>query len=486
MNNYWVIILVILFSCRKEEKKNLNQIENLTEISLHFKGYNPSEHKSFIALTIENSIDPIEKQLSISDSGVVTYNFINPKHTELIFNYENREFSLIASPNEEIKGHLNIQDLLDKRKFNEFQITGRNQDTNELILANTFYLDSLIKTSSPYFRRNGSTPDIDYKVQRMEEMKNHLSHFERFITVNNINNQQFIDWSTSKICYSAGYDLCSYPYFGPINKELSIENDYFSFLKEVKPNKNNRILYQHYLRYVEALSTSLLIMSNVSNHFKCEREQLKRDSISNFPILFNIIKDLSDDQDKDLIMAFAYQKAKRIPENYQDSLKLFVDGKLIAQLHKAEGIETKPITTLLEEYGISRKEKDELLELYKETKNKVVFHDFWFASCAPCVRELPNYNALIKSIESDVVFIFYGLNMNEEEWKTAIKKFKLKGRHHLLTKNQLAFFERFFELNGFPHHHIINAKGQIVNEEIPRVIPGNFDQIKALISKNGI
>jgi thiol-disulfide isomerase/thioredoxin len=483
---YQLIILVILFSCKKEEKENLNGIEDLTEINLHFKGYNPSEHKSFIDLTIENSINPIKKQLKILDSGIVTYNFINPKKTELVFNYENREFSLIASPNEEIKGDLNIKELLDGSKFNEFEITGKNQLTNELIIANTFYLDSLIKTSSPFFTRNGSTPDIDYKVQRIEEMENQLSDFGKFITVNNINNQQFIDWSTSRIRYSAGHDLSVYPYFGPMNKELSIENEYFTFRKEVKSDMNNEIVYQDYLRYVKTLSTCLQIMSNVSDRFETEREQLKKDSISNFPILFNIIKSLSDDQDRELIMAYAFQNAKKIPNNYQDSLKFFVNNELIKQLDKVEGIENKPITTLLEEYDISQKEKAELLELYKETKNKVVFHDFWFTNCAPCMRELPNYNDLMKSIDSDVVFIFYGAYMNEDEWKTAIEKFNLKGKHHLLTKNQLAFFERYFGVHGFPHHQIINIKGQIVNEEIPTVIPKNFERIKTLISKNDI
>jgi thiol-disulfide isomerase/thioredoxin len=485
---FHLVILVTLFSCKKEEKENLNEIENLTGINLHFKGYNPFIHKRFIDLTIENSINPIKKQLSISDSGIVSYNFINPKKTELVFQYDmNGEFSLIASPNEEIEGHLNFKDLLEGSKFSEFEITGTNQAVNELILANTIYLDSLIKTSSPYFTRNGSTPDVHYKVRRIGEMKNQLLDFEKFITKNNINNEQFIDWSTSKIRYSAGYDLCSYPYFGPpINKDLSIENDYFNFLQEVKPNRKNLIVYQSYLSYVKALSTFLLIMSNVSDRFESERKQLKRDSSSNFPIVFDIIKGLSEHQDRELIMAFAYQKAKKASQKYQDSVKLFVNNRLAAQLFKSEIIESKPISDLLEEYGISRNEKDELLALYRETKNRVVFHDFWFASCGPCVQELPNYSGLMKSMDSEVVFIFYGLNMNEEEWKTAVKKFGLRGKHHLLTKNQLAFFERYFELNGFPHHQIINAKGQIVNEEIPKVTPDNFDRIKKLIRKNDI
>ena len=84
---------MFLTSC--QEKQTENQIENYTEVNLNFRDYEPSEHKSFIDLKIENGMNPIQQQLKISDSGTVFYNFINEKKRELVFNYENREFSLI-------------------------------------------------------------------------------------------------------------------------------------------------------------------------------------------------------------------------------------------------------------------------------------------------------------------------------------------------------------------------------------------------------
>lgn len=488
MNNslYTLTILVVLLSCHSEEKGNSNGAENLTEIEFRLKGFNPAMHKAFIDLTIENALKPIHQQLKVSDSGYVSYSFINSRKVELVFRYDNRSLSLIASPGEKIGGYLNVGSLIDGSGPVEGKITGQNQLTNSLIVANTFYLDSLVETSSSFAARDGSEPDLDYKVLRVREMEDQLSDFKRLVTEHNINDEQFIDWATSRIRYRAGSDMSSYPYFGPTNRKLYIWDEYFSFRKEVEPDTDHEVVYQDYLEYLNNVATSLFIMSNVCDQFEEERKLLRRDSISNFPILFNLVKNLPDDKERELIMGFAFQQARKIPDNYYDSLKLFVSDRLISQLNEVEGRERKPIAVLLEEYDIPRQEKAGLIQLYRETQGKVVFHDFWFASCAPCVRELPNYDDLMKAVGPDVVFIFYGAYMSENEWKGAIEKFNLKGRHHLLTRNQIAFFEKYFHLYGFPHHQIINSKGQIADEEIPRVMPDNFERIKSLITKNKI
>ena len=185
---------------------------------------------------------------------------------------------------------------------------------------------------------------------------------------------------------------------------------------------------------------------------------------------------------KGLLMAYAFRKYKTIAGKYQDSVKYIVGDTLLAQLNVEDKQDSSSIIALIERYDISKKEKDELLEMYRETEGKVIFHDFWFTNCGPCMKELPNYNVLIASVDQDVVFVFYGVYMQDSEWKEARERLDSKGRHHLLTKNQLAFFEKYFKLNGFPHHQLINTKGQIIGERIPGVYPANFDYIMNLIA----
>ena len=73
--------------------------------------------------------------------------------------------------------------------------------------------------------------------------------------------------------------------------------------------------------------------------------------------------------------------------------------------------------------------------------------------------------------------------MNEKDWKQTIEKFDLKGKHHLLTLNQLAFFEKHFGFDALPHHQIINSKGQIVRRDIPPIRPENLKFTKELLEK---
>lgn len=484
---YFLISLIFLTSC--QEKETENAIENYTEINLNFNDYEPSKHKSFIDLKIENGISPIEQQLKISDSGTVSYNFINEKKRELVFNYENREFSLIVSPNEKINAELNIAELTDwESKFKNFKITsGQNKTTNNLILANTSYLDSLIKQAPDGFSNDGKSVDIDYKNKRVSEMQEQLKAFDLFVKQNKIEDKTFIDWSKAQIRYRAGNDLSLYPFFGTLNRKIDDQNDYFNFIQEVNPNENDELTYQSHLKYLETLSTSFKIMSNVADKYSSEREQLKKDSLSNFPIAFNMVKKRPKNDERELLMAYLYRENNKVPEIYQDSLTSFVKDKLLSQVKSLEKNETLDIVTLIKNYDIPDNEKTELLALYSDAQGKVIYHDFWFTNCAPCMKELPNYNDLIATTnKEDVEFIFYGAYMKNEEWQKTIDKFELEGKHHLLTKNQLAFFEKYFGVHGFPHHRILRSNGMIGEEVKYGVYPSNFDIINNLIDKHQV
>src|SRR5690606_32979498 len=148
---------------------------------------------------------------------------------------------------------------------------------------------------------------------------------------------------------------------------------------------------QSHLKYLGILSTSYMILSNISNKYSEQREKLKKDSLSNFPIEFNIIKQLPKNSERELLMTYAYRNNKTVPQKYQDSLKYFVNDKLLSQVKSAEKNEILNIVTLIENYDIPLNEKTELLKLYNDAKGKVIFHDFWFTNCAPCMKELPNY-----------------------------------------------------------------------------------------------
>ena len=382
---------------------------------------------------------------------------------------------------------MKISELTDwKSKFDGFHInSGKKKVTNNFILANTAYLDSLINLAPGWSSNDGKSIDIDYKNKRISEMRNQLEAFDTFIEKKNITDKTFIDWAKAQIRYRAGNDLSLYPFMGILNRKIDDETDYFKFVSEVNPNHNDELTYQSHLKYLENLSSSNVIMSNISDKYSIQREELKNDSISNFPIAFSMIKKLPKNSEREYLLAYAYRKYNQVPEKYQDSLKYFVNANLLAQVNSIEKNETGDIVSLINNYDISENEKTELLELYNEAKGKVIFHDFWFTKCPPCMKELPNYNDLIATIDNkNVEFIFYGVYMKNDEWKKTINKLNLKGKHLLLTKKQLAFFERYFKVHGFPHHQLIRSNGTIGEEVKFGVYPNNFNAIIELIEKH--
>ncbi len=408
---------------------------------------------------------------------------MNDRKKELVFSYEGRKFSLISSPGEGIDLQLSVSEWMNMSNFQEVKVTGQNRLTNNLILSHTSFIDSLIMQCTDPMTRDRSNTDMDYNAKRLSEMENQLQVLDDFFLSNDISDKTFINWCVAKVRYHTGYNLCLYPFFGTINRSLSDKSPYFAFIHEIMSDEVDELVYHSRLEYLKTLTTTYKIISNISDEYQSYRNQLKKDSINSFPVLFNMTQSIPENSTRELVMAFAFLNNKRVTPGYEDSLKLQVDNHLYQQVFQEEII-SEPIIALIEDYDIPGKEKKELLDLYKAAEGKVIFHDFWFTSCGSCMQELPHYNDLIASAGDDVIFIFYGAYMKENEWKKTIDRYNLKGRHHLLTKNQRAFFEKYFSLSRYPHHQIVSANGQILRERVNDVSPENYNGIIDILEKS--
>lgn len=495
------VLFVISCNSKKSSDSTINKsnkeasFSSPTEINLTIKNYDSNKHKNYIDILVVTAIEPIKEQLRISDEGIVNYVFLNQKKKEIIFDYDGRSFSLIASADEKVFVELNIEDLLNSSNFKKFKVKGKNKTTNDLILANNFFIDSLVKQSTNPFVKDTTINNIQYKNKRILEMTNQLQIFNNFLSNKKIKDKCFANWGRSQIRYKAGYDLSLYPFIGKSSNDLHDESEYFSFVKKVGLNTDNETTYKVYLDYLESLTGIYNLIGNWSNKYKNKNKELIKNWPTAYFLKLELIKKLPQGKDREIIMGNLFKNeirlskhtGKQIPKEYTDSLKLYTNPKYVSHLFSKKEIEKKPIKTLIKEYDLSTKEKNELLEIYKNTNGKVIYHDFWFTNCAPCMKELPNYNDLIaKTNKKDVEFLFYGVHMKNEEWKKTIGTLKLKGKHYLLSKNQLAFFEKYFELNGFPHHQIIKSNGIIGEKVTIGTYPKNFNEIIKIIENNKV
>lgn len=111
------------------------------------------------------------------------------------------------------------------------------------------------------------------------------------------------------------------------------------------------------------------------------------------------------------------------------------------------------------------------------TKGKVVVFNFWFASCPPCIKEVPELNEVYESYKGREDIVFAAITFEKEE---KIKRF--------LTKYPLAYpiigsegtFSQSITRGAYPTNVIIGKDG-VIQEYISGGMVGIGQQIKAAI-----
>lgn len=113
---------------------------------------------------------------------------------------------------------------------------------------------------------------------------------------------------------------------------------------------------------------------------------------------------------------------------------------------------------------------------------KMVFFNFWFTKCAPCIKEMPDLNKLKKKYGEENV-LYFAITYDKFE---LVEKF--------LTKQQLDFTVipnqqktiDTFGINFFPTNILVDQKGKVifVNELFNPKSNNGIDEIDKLINKH--
>lgn len=475
-----ILLLILCLSLRLAHGVP-EHLENIAEISISFRNYDAKIHKGFLEIIIPDLLSPQKEQLKLSDDGTLQYALIIDQDKQISISYENRSIPLIVSTDDELRLELDLEEVKDFEALTEVQVAGHYAQTNLLILTHIRKISDwmLAAERSPQYQglMDKTMTKEEYHDLKIADLEQQLDFLETFLKEENISDPIFADWARAKIKYIIGRDLSLFPFMGKINREIDEKDDFFDFLEKIDPNSKEVFLFDSKIEYLKGLSTSYVIISNISNsHIETKKNRAE----ASLPLMYELIlQQLPEGKGRELMLAFVY-RMERNEAKYVQYLEEHVSKDLLEKVdrfkQKKEKLELS-IPELIEAYDISREEKEELLALYKIAEGKIVFHDFWFASCAPCMKEMPHYNELISSAGEDVVFIMFGVYMSEKEWRAIRNKYQLKGEHHLLSKNQLAFFELYFNVKGYPHHKLLDREGKLIDTPIPRVHPNNISRL---------
>lgn len=95
----------------------------------------------------------------------------------------------------------------------------------------------------------------------------------------------------------------------------------------------------------------------------------------------------------------------------------------------------------------------------KDLQNKVVFINFWFAACAPCMAEMDGLNKLYDTLKRDKDFVFLSFSFDPEETtRNIIKKRGIKYRVINISREEC---KRLNHVDRYPTTFILDKKGVI-------------------------
>lgn len=95
-----------------------------------------------------------------------------------------------------------------------------------------------------------------------------------------------------------------------------------------------------------------------------------------------------------------------------------------------------------------------------DTTRKIVFYNYWFTSCSPCVAEMPMFNRLVKQFSKDVDFIAFTFE-EKSDVNDFLENNDFHFQHFLLSRS---IMNKLQLTRGFPTITIV-VDGVVVHQE---------------------
>lgn len=143
-------------------------------------------------------------------------------------------------------------------------------------------------------------------------------------------------------------------------------------------------------------------------------------------------------------------------------------------------IYTKPIPDYVLKDSVYGYYGEELTfgELLSQSKNKVVYLDFWASWCGPCLIEMPASEKLTEKYKyRDVDFIYLSIDEKRENWVNIIEErgFGYWQKNYWLPRGKDSGISQYLKYTGIPRYVFIDKKGRIVKSDATR--PSNRSTI---------
>jgi len=119
--------------------------------------------------------------------------------------------------------------------------------------------------------------------------------------------------------------------------------------------------------------------------------------------------------------------------------------------------------------GFTLKDKNGRMVSLSQFKGKTVYIDFWGVNCGPCLYDIKNSIPALheKYKDKNVVFLNICVDSDERTWQNSLKELNLHGTNLVATGWTQHPAVKAYNITGIPHYVLIDANGNIVNNNSP-------------------
>ncbi|SNR60302.1 Thiol-disulfide isomerase or thioredoxin [Lutibacter agarilyticus] len=492
MKNYYLItFFIILFSCSNKEKEEeivssgvfYPKVESRSVITGKISNIKNFSNKSKTIRLIVDDIT-IDKQVkyitTINENGKFLFDIPLSHSTKSFLVYSDGRIAPYIFPNDTLM--INCEII---KRESLIGIKATSYDEKHKKFQNNFKKhDNWFYTEVDKFKKNLE------KEQSPNNLKIEFLDFEKLL--HKKIDSRIKDKQSNKIIYDYLKYSATYSCYENIIKlgrkieDQKEKKTFYSFLTDSITFNQNALITSEYMyflnfysNFVEPRSTISIISTGKSD------EQIKKELIAqkienklklrpgiwgDYSVASNIRNTVIEREEEFTASSIDYYLElvkKNIKDNYTRQLLLAMLKKEKLSIIERDNIN---IPSGSEFQNTSKDLTSNLYdEILQKNKGKVIYMDFWATWCNPCIKQFPYSKKLHSKFESkDVSFVFLCCKSKKEAAENIIKTYQLKGQQYILNQKQYEYFEKQFEIVGFPSYILIDKQGEVYSKNASR------------------